>query len=116
MAEPRSKKVKMSANNTPNQIVIPFASRGLQPDLSISISDGIEFRLHSDVLKLHSKFFRSSLNETAGEQSVASFVKPGIKYELVTTISNDGTWVFVASSDVVPVRVNPDGLGGEVTD
>lgn len=118
MAQPLAKRPKI--DDAPSPII--FESPGFQSDTRLMVFN-TEFHVHSTILKIHSAFFRKSLDYldrtpvTAPPDANSSTILPvpvtpgKFKYKFVTKLDEvieDGennVWRLVAASGVSEVRV-----------
>lgn len=72
-------------------VIKVFDWPGMQPDARLQVF-GVDFHVHSTMLRIHSAFFRKFL-DSIDKQPPA----PGalFKYDYITKIEEDGTWVLV---------------------
>jgi hypothetical protein len=102
MAEPASKRVKTSHNKNDKRRIVAFSSPGLKPDACFKVFDSLEFHVHSDILKLHSGFFRQVLVA----MNIADYprVNSAFTYQWVAVFDEDrARWSVTPDRGDVPV-------------
>ncbi|RDL32968.1 uncharacterized protein BP5553_08407 [Venustampulla echinocandica] len=100
MAAPPAKKLKMTA-----QMPIVFTRHGMKPDTLLKVF-GLEFHVHSVVLKINSKFFHKFMDPDNGVVVVPPASSP-FKYEWYTKIDDgDKDWCLSAQSELRDVDLS----------
>jgi hypothetical protein len=102
MAAPQSKRIKLDPD--PKQPII-FTSPDMRPDVSLQVFNQ-QFHVYSGVLKIHSGFFRNSLEPSGGLLPIST--SPTISSEWFTKVDADGkSWSLTSDHQVKAATLVP---------